>query len=649
MMRTALSLRVVVLLLCLGTVALFVAWKQHAIPEAQAFHTKAEMDAFRAGGSLPIGFNQYFAGSGECNGCHGHDPNGLALVDANGTDVNVVDDWRSTMMANSARDPFWRAKVSHEVLVNPAHQAALEDKCTSCHAPQGRHEKHMLGLGPYSITEMVNDPLALDGVSCVACHMQSQDSIGLFNSGTMKFDTNDVLYGPYANNIFAAPMTSFVGYEPLYGAHVETGQFCASCHTLVTGTVDLNGVSTGGSFVEQATYHEWVNSVYNDNVSCQSCHVPRINDAVVISSLYTFLAGRSPYGMHHFAGANSFMLDILKTNRAALGLSASATQFDSTIARTDRMLQQQTLLLDASMAARNADTAFIDVSLINLAGHKFPSGYPARRAFVELVVLDAFGDTLFKSGRWGSDYEVEGHDPLWEPHYDVIRSQDQVQIYEMVMGDVNGNKTTVLERAASNLKDNRIAPEGFSTSHFAYDTTLITGVPASDIDFNYDPFGVEGSGSDIVHYHVPMNGYTGLVTVEARVWYQSAPPLWMQEMFAYNSTEIDAFRTMYDQADGSPTLVRETSFTDLSVGIDDIRELGLSIFPNPVVDGHLTINGITQEVRSIDVYDPAGKLVATRGAAMGSTWRFIVPKGAGTYLVVIRTSERSFVRKVVSF
>ena len=41
------------------------------------------------------------------------------------------------------------------------------------------------------------------------------------------------------------------------------------------------------------------------------------------------------------------------------------------------------------MASRNADTAFVEVKLLNAAGHKFPSGYPARRAWVELTMTDA--------------------------------------------------------------------------------------------------------------------------------------------------------------------------------------------------------------------------------------------------------------------
>ncbi len=107
-----------------------------------------------------------------------------------------------------------------------------------------------------------------------------------------------------------------------------------------------------------------------------------------------------------------------------------------------------------------------------------------------------------------------------------------LQIYEMVMGDVNGNRTTVLERAKTPLKDNRLTPLGFTTTHISYDTTLIAGVPASDIDFNRYSNGTEGSGSDIVHFHVPMYGHSGLIRVVSRVWYQSAPPRYMDEMFA---------------------------------------------------------------------------------------------------------------------
>jgi uncharacterized membrane protein len=94
-----------------------------------------------------------------CVGCHGRDESGYASVDLAGNDVNVVDDWSATMMANSAKDPFWRAKVSHEILIYPMHSAAIQDKCTSCHAPNGRYTAHYRGHGPYSIADMLADSI----------------------------------------------------------------------------------------------------------------------------------------------------------------------------------------------------------------------------------------------------------------------------------------------------------------------------------------------------------------------------------------------------------------------------------------------------------------------------------------------------------
>ncbi len=646
----------IILASLIGIVGLFVAWTDGRLPEAKAYHSAEEMESFRGGSyALPVGQNNYFMASGNCYGCHGPDVQfNYASVDAEGNDVNVADDWRATMMANSAHDPFWRAKVSHEVAVNPEHQAELENKCTSCHAPMGHFDKALTAGGHYSISEMVNDPIALDGVSCLPCHMQSEDSLGLLFSGNLKFDLNDVIYGPYTE-VFGAPMTSFVGYEPVYGAHINDAGLCAGCHTLITETADLAGNLTGDHFVEQATYHEWLNSAYNtetdpvDGISCQGCHIPRIDDAVVISANYLFLEGQSPYGLHHMTGGNTFMLKLLKDNILPLELTASPVHFDSTIARTNRLLQQNTLLLETQVSDRDADTAFIGVKLTNLAGHRFPSGYPARRAFVELVVLTDQGDTLFQSGRWNGAYEVVGHDDDWEPHHDVIRTPQQAQIYELVMGDVNGDKTTVLERAKTALKDNRLVPLGFTTGHISYDTTLIAGVPDTDIDFNKYSGGEQGSGTDIVRYNVAMGGYLGAITVRAKVWYQSAPPRWMEEMFAFSTPEIDLFRDMYEAADGTPVLIREVEMVDQSVAIDDLRELGVRIFPNPVRDGLLRIEGLDHRIKDITVYDMRGALI-TRSAPEGQgSWQVKLPPGAGTYMVVLNTTVGRFSERIVTF
>lgn len=640
-----------------AVVVSFVAWDTQRT-HAFAYHSEEELTLLKAAAQdadgLPLGYNNYFVASGECNGCHGHDFQGLANVDTAGVDINPVDDWRSTMMANSARDPFWRAKVSHETLVNPDHAEVLEDKCTSCHAPMARFDKFYMGQGHYSIDELEMDSLALDGVSCAACHMIAEDSVGQLFSGNFIYDTSKVsgvgnLYGPYTN-VLTAPMLGFVSYEPKFGEQIGDAGLCAGCHTLITNTADLDGNLTGDEFTEQATYHEWVNSIYNEDVTCQECHIPQTNQPVILSANYTFLPGQRPYGLHHMAGANTFMLRMLKDNITELGIPATETQFDSTIARTQRLLQDRTLELELVIEDRTPDTAFIALELENYAGHKFPSGYPARRAWVEMVITDNLGDTLFASGLLDEGYEIVGHDATFEPHYDVIRQEDQVQIYELVMGDVNGDKTTVLERAKDPIKDNRLVPFGFTTTHFSYDTVKYGGAVLNDDNFNLDDMGIEGSGTDVVHYHVPMNGFTGTIHVNARVLYQSAPPLWMEEMFSYNSTEIDIFRDLFEAQDNTPELVKEANVSDLTDGIDNLDELGVKIFPNPSVDGSIGLTGLLQaEVSEVRVYDISGKLLSSTKPGVTGQMRLELPISTGTYIIEVQSPSGAFSERVVHF
>lgn len=642
----------------MAAVVLLVAWQSGQVPTAHAYHSADEIAAFRDGQdrALAYGQNTYFMASGNCEGCHGHDPSGFAMVTQDGQDVNVVDDWRSSIMANSARDPFWRAKVSHEVLVNPAHQTALENKCTACHAPMGNFDHHYTGQGPYSMAQLMQDSIAIDGVSCVPCHIQREDSIEDFFSGQLHFDTlGRPLFGPYPDNqIFGAPMQAFVGYMPQYGAHVNSAALCGGCHTLITETADLDGNLTGDEFIEQATYHEWLNSEFNDRehpatgITCQGCHMPLLDDTVgvVLSANYIFLQPKSPFGQHHFAGANVFMLNMLKNNADTLEVTATDAQFDSTLERTDRMLRQHSLMLETSVASRTADTAFINVKLTNLAGHKFPSGYPSRRAWVQLVVTNADGDTIYNNGAFDAGGEISGLDLPWEPHHDQVTAANQVQVYEMVMTDVNGEVTTVLEQAKEPAKDNRLAPAGFSSLHYAWDTTKIVGSAFADPDFNHQD-GVEGSGTDVVHYHVPMQGETGTITIRANVWYQTVPPRFLEHMFSHSSPEIDLFQNMYDAQGDPPFLVSSQSTVDLSIGVDDLQEAGIQIFPNPVRNGILRITAPMGARAELEVYDAAGRALASGLPAANGQWAVPLP-GKGTYVVVLRTAGRQFVERVVA-
>jgi hypothetical protein len=632
----------------LATVFLFAAWTE-AMRPIKGPHSSLELKSFRNGDELPWVVGTFFATSGRCSGCHGHDVNGIASVDADGNDVNLVDDWRSTMMANSAKDPFFRAKLAHEVLVNPGHGPGLENKCLSCHAPMGVHEQRMLGDIPFTRAMLDTSSLGLDGVSCLSCHMQSPGPAGFVFSGDMQFDSARV-YGPYADDQIASwVMEFFVGWRPGFGEHMVDSRNCAGCHTLITETVDLTGEYTGDSFVEQATYHEWKNSIYSStDVNCNDCHMPRIPGPIILASDYAWLEGQSPFGLHHLVGGNVHMLKLLKQNREALGITATDAQFDSTIMRSRQLLQQRTLDVSLTLDQRTDDTAYYAVRLTNRAGHRFPSGYPSRRAFITFVVVDAVGDTVFKSGLLRSDHEVEGHDVGYEPHYDVITSGDQVQIYEMVMGDVNNNVTTVLERAKSPLKDNRLVPLGFITSHPSYDTTRIAGVPSSDLDFNRGALGQEGSGTDIVRYHIPLNGVSSSLRAYAKVYYQPVPPGWNAEMFAFTSPDIDAFRDMLGASDGTPVLVAADSLSLGPAGMVERAADKIVIHPNPTSDGWVTLGSTDRTpMEVLAVHEAGGRRVALRSERTTLGWRVQLPQEAGLYFIQVRIADQVVLKRVV--
>lgn len=616
---------------------------------APPFHTQEELDALRNGGNRsPIDSGEYFLGSVRCQGCHGYDTLRHANVDLDTNDVNLYSDWQSSMMALSAKDPLWRAKVSQEILTNPAHANELQTKCTACHAPMGHFNAMFKGHPYYTIADLENDTLGLNGVACGGCHQIANDSLGLEYSGNIHYDTTHVEYGPFVNPVIG-PMQLYVGLIPTHSFHTERSQFCASCHTLLTETADLSGNLTGNHFVEQATYHEWLNSAYNSDQPCQTCHMPKINDPVILANGYFNLPPRSPFNLHKFMGANVSMLKLIKANKAGLNIDVPDADFDSTITATLDLLKYKTIDFSVSLDSLTADSVFVSVALVNKAGHKFPSGYPSRRAFVQFAVTSGT-DTLFQSGMLQPDYEVSGQGNAVEPHYDVISKPDEVQIYEMVMGDVNGNFTTVLERADIHLKDNRIPPLGFSTQYASYDTTKIVGVSA-DADFNKNTAGTEGTGADVVHYHIPLNGFSGTLKVSSALYYQSIPPRWFSEMFNLNSQPINDFKSMYQAADKTPVLVASDEL-DSVVVVSSYRELKADeylLFPVPVTGSQVFIKSVSNNaVSRIEMWDAAGRKVSDQqfdGASIGCYVN--MPASRGVYFLKIYSCNRFTVKKVV--
>lgn len=613
------------------------------------YHTPEQLALLHERMQTPLDSGEYFHTPTNCKGCHGFDTLGIANIDLNGVDVNLYDDWETSMMGLSGVDPLWRAKVSHEIQVNPGHANELQTFCTSCHAPMGHYTAQYKHQQFYTLADLENDSLGRAGVACSSCHAIGTDGLGNLFSGQIPYDTNRFIYGPF-DNPMQGPMQLYVGLTPVKSDHVSESRMCSPCHTLISGVVDLSGVPTGASFVEQATYHEWVNSAYPAQLTvCQSCHMPQIEDPIKIANGYTALPGRSPFNLHQFAGANSFMVNLIKNNKTALGVNAEDANFDSTLSAINTMLTKNSVLIETTTGAIANDTAFFNVSLTNKAGHKFPSGYPSRRAVLQFIVTKANGDTLFASGLFDANKEVINIDPVYETHYDQITDQSQVQIYEMVMGDVNGDKTTVLERSAIKLKDNRIPPLGFTTQHNNYDTCYIAGSALTDPDFNKTGL-VEGSGKDIVHYHVALNGYSGLMNISAAMYYQAVPPAWLTEMFTFTSPQIDTFQQMFNAADQTPVVMLTDTLLNVSTDVKNISEQSLLTFtPNPTSSGKVFIAGVDLlVVEEVKVYNAAGELVTElTNPAQKKSLQIDLPKQTGIYFIRVKTLKGNFTEKIL--
>lgn len=567
---------------------------------------------FSQGLPLPFGRTNVFSGSGNCAMCHTGDGN---VLSQNGVDISPPTYWRSTMMANSSKDPFWLAMVAEEVHNYPQLQQTIETTCTRCHSPMGYTEALYNGQTNYSISQMKQDPIANDGVSCTACHQIKPDNFGSHNSysGHYVIENDSIIYGPYENPELTY-MQMIVNYTPVFTTHMNKSELCATCHTLFTPYLDNQG-QIAGQFPEQTPYLEWKNSLYSaQNIQCQDCHMPKTYDPIDIATIPpSHQVLRSPYWKHEFVGGNVYMLKMLRNNIDSLGITASVENFDSTITRAEFNLTQKALDLEVTESFEN-DSLNIFVKLTNKAGHKLPAGIPFRRMWIHLKVADGSNNIVFESGNWNSNGEIIGLNQNYEPHYDVVRNSDQIQIYEGVMVDVDGNVTNRLLRASQYIKDNRIPPAGFISTHPSYDTTAIFGNALTDLNFNREN-GSEGSGSDIVTYRIPAMTNSSY-TITAEVCFQSIKPKVVDYLSNISEPDIDKFVSMYNQLPNEPFVMKSINKTVVTNVNDEFNLASNFIlsqnYPNPFnpttkINWQVPVSGW----QTLKIYDMLGNEITT--------------------------------------
>ena len=67
------------------------------------------------------------------------------LTTGGGEDVSIGTSWQSTIMANSARDPYFHASVRRETIDHSAKAAEIQHECAACHVPIAQKMAHAEG------------------------------------------------------------------------------------------------------------------------------------------------------------------------------------------------------------------------------------------------------------------------------------------------------------------------------------------------------------------------------------------------------------------------------------------------------------------------------------------------------------------------
>lgn len=495
-----------------------------------------------------------FLTSDRCMACH----NGL--VTPGGQDVSIGFRWRASMMANASHDPYWMAGVRRESIDHPESQADIEDECSVCHMPITRYEAHLRGRKgeifshlPVS-TGSLEMQQAADGVSCSVCHQITPERFGTrasYNGGFVArgpgADGTRAEYGPFTidKGLKTIMRSSTEGYHPEQAPHIREAELCAACHTLATKALGPGGKEIG-SLPEQMPYPEWLHSDYRNKQSCQSCHMPAINEPAPISRVLG--EPREGTRLHSFVGSNFFMLGMLNRYRGELGVSALPTELAQGAQNTVEFLRSQA----ATVAIENVSAAngrlAAEVVIHNKNGHKLPTAYPSRRAWIHFVVRDNSGRVVFESGALQQDGSIAGNDSdadgaRFEPHYSEIREPDQVQIYESVMGGQDGRPTTGLLQGVRYLKDNRLLPDGFDKRTADRDIAVV-GDALSDPAFT--------AGGHRVRYSAALGHSPGPYSIEAELWYQPIGYRWAHNLEKYSGAmEPKRFVSYYNSMQSS--------------------------------------------------------------------------------------------------
>ncbi len=301
-------------------------------------------------------------------------------------------------VGNSLTDGAFRADGSEALLCQGCHapiSVALEEFPTHEEAA-GRPSRDFAG------------EIGRHGLSCDFCHQVSHpdldaspDGDGIANASFV-MRTGDVKFGPIADPV----LSPF--HNAQYSDYLRSSEFCGSCHD-----VRLNGedaVTDEPLLRLENLFTEWREGPYSTTanplgrvVSCQDCHM----SAYPYEAPGTYFQDRAAtYGnpplrrvsSHYFSGVDIALVDF--PGQASQGADSHGMPIGQVDRRRD--LLQVACAIKIEVDDMSADTRVLPVrvGVRNVgAGHNVPSGFSQeRQVWIELVVTDATGETVYESG-----------------------------------------------------------------------------------------------------------------------------------------------------------------------------------------------------------------------------------------------------------
>jgi hypothetical protein len=553
---------------------------------------------FFAPGTQPEYIDQPLLLSLNCSGCHSFDDDGNEEQV-----IAPLNTWRTSMMAQSARDPIWHAAVA----VANADANVAGEFCIRCHAPVAWLAGRSTTGDP---TNFIADDF--DGITCHHCHRMVDpvadienpveddailqelidDNILPMHVGNSQYvvDPIDTRRGPLDD----VPMNMHPA-DILISPYHEESLFCGTCHDVSVptytrqkdGSYALNAYDaahpTGDPndmVPEQRTYSEWLYSdfattgvVFPDNrfggdhptgiiQSCQDCHMPVYNGGLCVFWENPPFFERPDVPQHGFNGANTWVLEAVRTvdlNRDGLAdfpdetTGLNDTDVTAALDRTVDMLRDASDMELAQLGTQ------LKVRIINQTGHKLPTGYPeGRRMWINVKFLGELGEVVYEHGHYdnATAHLDEAETKVYESKFGVDKA-----VSKLTGVPVGESFHLVLNN--TRLKDNRIPPRGFNNANFE-------SVSAEPINYSYE----DGDYWDDTMYTIPAGTEEAVVTL----YYQSTSKEYIEflrdSVGGFNDAGIAAYEAWLAHGMSAPVDMDSMSILLTTYAAADLNQDG---------------------------------------------------------------------------